>query len=475
MTPIAPVVVIAVGFVMGITAATSVQASATDRQAPAPAGEVPPLHRHATSLAAVVTDVRVHGNHSTPDAEVLRIAGIAIGQPVSAAAIDAARDRLERSGRFARVEVRLRSRSIADPGSGPSAIVILVAEHAAVRPVDVGTPRVPGPIGRLRSQAMFLPILGVEDGYGLTYGLRTSLVGGRGSTMRVSIPASWGGTRQLALEVERAFVPDRAGGSPGADGHDETPRVSRGPITRVRGSAGLWRQEHPYFDRGQFRQYADGEVGIRPRASLGVGVTGSVASVHFGDVDDRMTSVGAFAELDTRRDPLFPRNAVYARTTWRRVGFAHPERSGVPDGARLRWRHDVRGYAGVIGQVVLAARVQVETSDGPLPAYAMPIVGGADTLRGLRAGFGVGDNMWAASVEARMPVTSVLRTTRIGLLAFHDAGVTWNHGERWRDRSRERGVGVGVFLINPFVQLQVSVARGLDHGTRVHASTGIGF
>ncbi len=475
MTRIATAVVIAMASAIGAAPATSAQASATNRQAPAPAGEVRPLHRPGASPSAVVDDIRVHGNHSTPDAEVLRIAGLAAGQPVSAAAIDAARERLERSGRFARVEIRLRSRSIADDGSGPSAIVILVAEHAAVRPVGVGIPRVPGPIERLRSQVMFLPILGVEDGYGLTYGLRTSLVGGPGSTMRVSMPASWGGTRQLALEVERTFVPGGAGDRPDADGHDEAPRVARGPVTRVRGSVGLWRQEHPYFDRGQFRQYADAEVGIRPRAGVGVGVTGSVAAVHFGDVDDRMTSVGAFAELDTRRDPLFPRNAVYARTTWRRVGFAHPERSGVPDGARLRWRHDVRGYAGLIGQVVLAARVQVETSDGPLPAYAMPLVGGADTLRGLRAGFGVGDNMWAASVEARVPVTSVLRTTRIGVLAFHDVGVTWNHGERWRDRSPERGVGVGVFLINPFVRLQVSVARGLDHGTRVHASTGIGF
>ena len=31
-------------------------------------------------------------------------------------------------------------------------------------------------------------------------------------------------------------------------------------VTRVRGSAGLWRQEHPYFEQGQFRQYVDGEI-----------------------------------------------------------------------------------------------------------------------------------------------------------------------------------------------------------------------
>ena len=421
----------------------------------------------------VVEDIRVHGNHSTPDAEVIRIAAVAIGTPVEAGLIEAARKRLQDSGRFSSVEIRQRSRSIDDPSR--VALIILVAEHASVRPVidvDAGIPKVPGPLGKLRSQMMFLPILSIDDGYGLTYGLRTSLVGGRQSTTRLSIPASWGGTRQLALEAEKSFTRQHRG-APGITGTDRG--IVSGGLTRVRAGGGLWRQEHPFFEQGQFRQYVDGEISYRPKPVFGVGATAGLAAVHFGEVDDLMSSGGVFAEVDTRRDPLFPRNAVYARTSWTYMAFDHPERSGVPDGGRSRWQHDARGYLGLFKQVVLAARLQVDAVDAPLPAYAQPIFGGADTLRGIRAGYSVGDNLWSAMIEARAPITSVLRTTRFGVLAFYDTGANWSYGQRWRDAGREEGVGGGIFLVNPFIQFQLSVARGLGLSTRVHVSTGVSF
>lgn len=413
----------------------------------------------AEAATAAVTAIRVHGNHSTPDDEVLRIAGIAVGEAASAESVAAAQQRLEASGRFARVEIRQRFRAIDDPTQ--VALIILVAEHAAVRPVDVGVPPIPGPLGRLRRQTMFLPILHVRDGYGLTYGLRSSLVGGSQSTTRLSVPASWGGTRQVALEGERTFTSGSVAGG--------------GALTRLRGAAGLWRQEHPFFEQGQLRRYVDAEISLRPRSFLGLGATVATAAISFGDVDDRMTSGGVFAELDTRRDPLFPRNAVYARSSWTRLTFARPEQSAVPPGGRSRWQHDVRGYVGLAGQVVVAARVQLDQASGPLPAYAQPILGGADTLRGIRAGSAVGDNLWAGTLEVRAPLTSVLRTSRFGVLAFYDTGAVWGHGQRWRDAARHEGVGGGVFLVNPFVQLQLSVARGLGRGTRVHLSTGVSF
>ena len=430
-----------------------------------------------TSL--VIEDVRVHGNHSTPDEEVLRIASIVVGASLEPGAVEAARRRLLESGRFSNVEIRQRSRSIEDPTR--VALIILVAEHAAVRPaIDVNVPAIPGTLGKLRSQTMFLPILSVDDGYGLTYGVRTSFVGGRGSATRLSVPASWGGTRQLAIEAERSFARHTPGVGVPVPANSGTTRPAaaglvNGGLTRIRGSAGLWRQEHPYFEQGQFRRYVDGEISYRPRPVFGVGVAAGLSAVSFGEVDDRMGEAGVFAELDTRRDPLFPRHAVYARTSWSRLSFAEPEASGIPDGGRSRWQHDVRGYLGVIGQVVLAARVQMDFADGPLPAYAKPILGGADTLRGIGAGFAVGDNLWAGTVEVRAPFTSVLRATKLGVLAFYDTGATWNHGQRWQDTGREEGVGGGVFLVSPFFQFQLSVARGLGRSTRVHASTGVSF
>ncbi|MGI8673031.1 MAG: BamA/TamA family outer membrane protein [Luteitalea sp.] len=408
-----------------------------------------------SQAAPVIEQLRVHGNHSTPDDEVLRLAGLSIGSAVDAATIEAAQGRLRASGRFSSAEIRQRSRSL-DDDSGV-ALIILVAEHAALRPPSAGEPlpRVPGVLGRLGQQTMFLPILRVEDGYGVTYGARVSLIGGRQSLTRVSVPASWGGTRQLAIEGERTFATGR--------------------LTRLRGSAGLWRQEHPFYDLGQVRRHLDLEVAQRPHHVVGYGATASLATVSFGAVDDRMTTAGLFAEVDTRGDPLFPRNAVFARSQWRRLSFARPEQSGIVGQNRSQWQHDVRGYVGLIGQAVFSARMQVESATGSLPAYAQPILGGADTLRGFRAGTAVGDNLLAASLEVRVPVSSPLRATRLGVLAFQDVGTVWNHGQRWRDQDLARGLGAGVFLVNPFVQAQLSVARGLGRGTRVHLATGVSF
>ncbi len=81
----------------------------------------------AQAPAEVLTEVRVHGNYATPDAEVLRLAGLSIGQPIDDAAIEAAAGRLKASGRFEDVEIRKRYRSL-EPG-GDVALVILVREH----------------------------------------------------------------------------------------------------------------------------------------------------------------------------------------------------------------------------------------------------------------------------------------------------------------------------------------------------------
>src|SRR5690606_7485040 len=107
--------------------------------------------------APVVAEVRIHGNHTTPDADVLRIAQLAEGQAADTPALDAARRRLEQSGLFESVEILTRYRSLADTGN--VAVVILVTERALVTVTDAGIVRTPGPLARLRRNTMFLPIL----------------------------------------------------------------------------------------------------------------------------------------------------------------------------------------------------------------------------------------------------------------------------------------------------------------------------
>jgi cell division septal protein FtsQ len=77
-----------------------------------------------------IVEIRVHGNHTTPDADVLRIAGVAPGSPFTPSLVAAAEERLRQSGRFRSVEVRKRYLSIEDASA--IVLLILVQEQAGV-------------------------------------------------------------------------------------------------------------------------------------------------------------------------------------------------------------------------------------------------------------------------------------------------------------------------------------------------------
>src|SRR5512144_360831 len=63
-------------------------------------------------VAVNVVDIRVHGNHTTPDAEVIRLSGVTVGVAFSDDLIHRAEAQLRRSGRFRQVEIRKRYASI---------------------------------------------------------------------------------------------------------------------------------------------------------------------------------------------------------------------------------------------------------------------------------------------------------------------------------------------------------------------------
>ena len=62
--------------------------------------------------ARTINEIRVHGNHSTPDARVLELAGAKPGDAFTGATVKAIEDRLRASGQFDRVDVVTRSRSL---------------------------------------------------------------------------------------------------------------------------------------------------------------------------------------------------------------------------------------------------------------------------------------------------------------------------------------------------------------------------
>ena len=389
-----------------------------------------------------IVDVRVHGNHTTPDAEVLRLAAVAPGQPFLPDTLDRMTKALDDSGRFRSVDVRKRYASLTDMSA--ILIVIVVEERAGIA-IDVPDP---GPMRTLRAHTMWMPILRSDDGYGLTYGARVSLVDVLGRRTRVSAPLSWGGERRATVEVERRF--------------------ERGPLTRLIGTGGVTRREHPTLDIGDRRIGADLRAERAFTSWLQFAGAGGVSDIRFGDVDDQLRRVGGEVVLDTRRDPAFPRNAVYAAVGVERLWFDTSDDT-------TRVTADARGFLGLFGQTVLAVRAQHVRAEDPLPVYEQALLGGDATLRGFKLGYRSGDRLLAGSAEIRIPLSTPRRFTRMGLAIFADTGTVYGASEALDGARWDTGVGAGVFLQGPLLGLRVDVARGLDSGTRVHFTLGTTF
>jgi outer membrane protein assembly factor BamA len=405
--------------------------SAPTRTYPHPSAPSRTQPRPATPT---VDSVIVHGNHTTPTEDVLALAGVLVGLEVTDAVVDEVAARLRASGRFAAVEVRRRFVSIADPSR--VLLVIVVTEQPGVREEDL----TPGPARRLLADTMWLPMLEYQEGYGFTYGARISVVERLGPRSRVSFPLTWGGERQAQVEVERTF-----------DG----PAVGR-----VVGGGGITRRPNPHFDLADTRAGIWARVESAPRSWLRARADTRLARVSFDAGDHRLTTVGVSLVLDTRREPAFPRDAVFVELGVERLGFeARAGAAAAPgaNGSAVRRRFDGRAYVGVPGRGVVAVRLQSVTSAAPVPAYERQLLGGIPSLRGSDVGVAAGDNLAAASVEWRMPLGSPRNLARVGVKGFADVGVVYAAGEAVTDQPFSCGYGAGVFLQATVLTLDVDL------------------
>ena len=389
----------------------------------------------------VVAEVRVHGNHTTPDADVLAIVGDVVGRPATDALILDVRSRLEKSGRFDGVEVRKRYRSIANLDD--ILLVVVVDEVPGVSDADL----MPGPMKRFRSSGMFLPILRYDDGYGFTYGARISFIDRIGPSSRLSVPLSWGGERQARLQAERTFA--------------------RGPLARMAGDVGIGRKENPHYEIGDTRTSVHARAETVLRRWLRAGGGGGVEDVRFGPQDDQLMRIGADVTIDTRVDPAFPRNAIHTTFGWERLGFE----AGNAD----RKSTDIRGYLGLFGQTVLAVRGTLISSSDPVPRYEQSLLGGDSSLRGYGAGYKANDNVSTGSIELRVPVSSPLSIGRLGVKAFVDAGTAFESGTPLKKQHYESSYGGGVYLHLAILSLSLDVARAESGDTRAHFGFGVTF
>jgi Omp85 superfamily domain/POTRA domain, FtsQ-type len=408
-----------------------------------PAREAPIVEQ-----AEVISEIRVHGNAYLRDDEVIRLAGISIGQSLGADSLREIEQKLKASGFFETVEIRKRYRSLEN--ASDVALILLVHERPGQTAETAIDPPSRWPWSRFKRRLMFLPILGYDDGYGFTYGGRVSTIDLFGAGERVSTPFTWGGTRRAAIEVERSF--------------------KSGPLTRIESTFGIWQRENPHFELDDRRLEWTARAERSFNGVVWTGVETAQSTVDFGDLDDRLWTLGADAALDTRGDPAFPRNAVFLGAGWSAL---YVRRLDEPIN---RYTADARGYLGFVRQTVFAARVRYSAADRTLPPYERLLLGGASTLRGFRAGAFDGDRMLVTSAELRVPITSVLSGAKLGATLFYDAGKAFDVDQTLSDATWRQGVGGGLFLIATIVRINLDIARGLKNGdTRVHLSSGFSF
>lgn len=409
--------------------------------APMPAPFAPGLFAQAPPPETVV-DLRIHGNHTMPDAEVLALADVAVGDVVDDVAVDAITERLEASGRFQEVEVRKRYRSLT--ATDRIALIIVVRERprASIRNPVVRS------LARLAGQSMWLPVLHYDEGYGISYGARFSLVDVLGEGSRVSVPATWGGDKRVTMEVERP--------------------LSRG-TDRVRAGGSHGRRTHPYFGVEDRRTRA--WVGFDRELANGLRASAEAAWEEVGFVGpaDRLTRLTVGLDYDGVSAGAFPRDDVRLRAAVERMGIAG--RSG----AVIRPRIDAQAFKGVGGQAVLAARLLFEGASAALPPYEKALLGGGGNLRGWRVGARAGDRLAAASIELRLPRGSPISMGNAGVRFFYDTAAAYDAGRSLSDQRFLKGAGAGVFLTVPFGSLHLDAGHDFRGSVRIHGGAGLGF
>ena len=394
-----------------------------------------------------IAEVRVHGNATVTDAVVIQLAGVTVGQPLEPGALEAIEKRLKDSGRFDQVQVRKRYRTLA---MDEVSLVLLVHE----RPGTSSTGEPPSVARRLRSRLMFFPILDYDDGYGWTYGARTSVVDVAGKGTRLSVPLSWGGTRRAALEIDRPF--------------------KSGPLTRLTGSFGIAQRENPHYSIDDRRVAFQARAERRLFGRLTLGAEAGRSRITFAPVRDSVWTTGADVTLDTRGDPAYPVNAVLASAAWNRLNAIGPASFRASGSSIDRYRVEARGYQRLFRQHVFAARLAYDTASAPLPGYERWLLGGS-SLRGTAAGAFAGDKRLLWSTELRAPISSPLSTGRLGFNVFFEGGYTASFGQRIFDEPHHRSAGGGVWLTLAIVSLNLDIARSIGGRTRVHFGSGFSF
>ena len=261
---------------------------------------------------------------------------------------------------------------------------------------------------------MFLPILNYDDGYGFTYGGRFSTIGLFGGGERDVRAADWGGTRRGrrgGSNVQVRAADARRSRRFGISAAREPPLRDRRSTGHLDGQ-GRAQLRRPGARR---RRHVAGHCRLRRASRIGSG------------------PVGADIALDTRGDPALPaqrRPASAPAGTTLHVRGVQPNRGNRyvhrceglswrdPAGSACRPRAVRHGRRAGPDLRTAAARRRLSTCAASTPERSTAI------------------GLLTASAELRVPITSVLNGSKLGLTAFMDAGKALEVGESFRTRRR---------------------------------------
>jgi outer membrane protein assembly factor BamA len=159
--------------------------------------------------------------------------------------------------------------------------------------------------------------------------------------------------------------------------------------------------------------------------------------------------------IDPRRGSLLSASGEYA------VGWV------TDDLSYLRSILDGRAFRS-FGAFVIAGRARAVLSRGEVPPYRKVGIGGPGSIRGQVDTVDFGDNIGATSLEVRFPILGKRRFTlpiplapkrvrnfdlRIDGVLFGDAGSAWNDTPELRTARIFRGVGFGLRVFLPVLEL----------------------
>jgi len=400
---------------VALVALMALAGPAAAAQPPAQAGPTAAAQEPAQAQELIV-EIRFHGNHTIPDEELLAVAGVGAGDPLTDVILEQIEQRLRDSGRVDSVEINKRYRSF----TRTDQVVLIVTVHERVSVAE---------------KFMFMPILSYSDEIGFTYGVRLTTIDLLGVNERISFPLSWGGVKQAAAEAR--FQVDRAA------------------ISGISTGVGIRRIKNPYYDIDDTRVEVSGGV-FKRAGPMQIDFAVDWQQVDFAAARDDLLNLSIGAKLDTRQEAYLPRNAVYLGAAYDRLAILDSERR------YNRFTADLRGYVGLIGHTILASQFVYRGADGRLPDYERLWLGGAETLRGYSTAEFIGDNLATGSIEFRWPLRPPVQVGQFGLDLFVDTGTVYDHGQSLRDATFYTGVGGGVFFFALGFGLKVDVGYGLE-------------